>query len=251
MGIIVLLSGLIATELINNDYKTVELFKNSTRIIVPSETNLVSHDDFSTTYNSTHSTIIGINTHDPAGALAAQISSNIIIDSANFENGIYHINKDGIRVLGDKTGLGVNEDKLKDCYVKILINTTVNQTIFIIGDNINEVNKIAGSVQWKKLNNLTEETTPINVSETTTAIKEDNLVKYDNADGIGLSDVEYSKQQEAYDAGYAQALEDYNEDDIYYEDDIDYSSSSDAYSSSSDAYSSSDDGYSDNGAGVE
>jgi hypothetical protein len=76
IGIIIVLGAAIMGTLLKEPSKTVELFENGTTIEVSADTNLTSHDNFSSTYQTgKNTTIIGIDNNNLAGALASKILS--------------------------------------------------------------------------------------------------------------------------------------------------------------------------------
>lgn len=152
IGVIIILGGAIAGSLLKEPTKTVELFENGTTIDVPASTNLTSHDAFSSTYvTSKNTTIIGIDNNNLAGALASKILSSIIVDKGEKQdNGLYKLDKNNIMELGDQLGQGYDEKNIKEAFVGIKHNNTVNQSIIIIGADEKEINDILNSIKWKQ-----------------------------------------------------------------------------------------------------
>lgn len=151
IGIIIVLGAAIMGTLLKEPSKTVELFENGTTIEVSADTNLTSHDNFSSTYQTgKNTTIIGIDNNNLAGALASKILSELIVNKGEMQdNGLYKLDKKSIMELGDQLGQGYDENNIKEVFVGIKHNTTVNQTIILIGIDEQEMTNIIKSVNWK------------------------------------------------------------------------------------------------------
>ena len=152
IGVIIVLSGLITTTLLKEPTKTVELFENGTTIEVPVNTALKSHDEFSTIYiTEKNTTIIGIDNNNLAGALVTQILSNVIVDAGTKQdNGLYKLDKNSVMEIGDKLGLGYDENNILEGYIGIKHNNTINQSIIIISADEQEIINILNSIHWKQ-----------------------------------------------------------------------------------------------------
>ena len=159
IGIIIVLSGAILGGLLKEPTKTVELFENGTTIVVSANTNLTSHEEFSTTYmTAKNTTIIGVDNNNLIGALASKMLSSIIVDKGvKQDNGLYKLDKNSIMELGDQLGQGYDEKNIIDAYVGIKHNNTINQSIIVIGIDEQEIVNILNSVHWKqgKISNTT------------------------------------------------------------------------------------------------
>ena len=151
IGVIIILGGAIAGTLLKEPVKTVELFKNGTTVEVPENTNLKSQDEFSTTYvTGKNTTIIALDNNNFVGALASKMLSTLIVEKGTKQdNGLYLLDKSSITEIGDQLGLEYDENDIKDVYVGIKHNNTVNQSIIIIGIDQNEIISILNSIQWK------------------------------------------------------------------------------------------------------
>lgn len=152
IGVLIVLSGIIATNLLKEPTKTVELFENGTTIEVPANTTLKSHDEFSTIYlTNKNTTIIGVDNNNLAGALVSKMLSTLIVEAgAKQDNGLYKLDKNSVMEIGDKLGLEYDENNILEGYIGIKHNNTINQSIIIIGIDEQEILNILNSIQWKQ-----------------------------------------------------------------------------------------------------
>ncbi|MBE6500633.1 MAG: hypothetical protein E7Z80_08865 [Methanobrevibacter thaueri] len=244
IGVIIVLGGATISTFLKEPLKTVELFENGTTIEVTANTNLKSHDNFSTIYvTGKNTTIIGIDNNNLAGALVSKMLSSLIADTGEMQdNGLYKLDKNSIMELGDKLGQGYDDKNIKEAYVSIKHNTSINQSIIIIGVDEQEINNIINSIHWKqgKTTNTTNETN----TETSPQPSHEKTYPFTADDGsiIGYyhvgDTVEYldhifklksdgtwemigeskGSSNDAYNQGYNDALddsEDYDYDDDY------------------------------------
>jgi len=241
IGVIIVLGGAIVGSLMKEPTKTVELFENGTTIDVPASTNLTNHSAFSTTYvTSKNTTIIGVDNNNLVGALASKILSSIIVDKGEKQdNGLYKLDKTSIMELGDQLGQGYDEKNIKEAFVGIKHNNTVNQSVIIIGSDEKEINDILNSIQWKE---GTHSSATVNATTTDSSAPTSNEDKtypfyaddgsivgyyhvgdvvehYDglyqlksNGEWVYIGEAKGSSQQ-AYDQGYSDAQEDSNSND--------------------------------------
>lgn len=260
IGIIIVLSGAIIGSLLKEQTKTVELFENGTTIEVTANTNLTSHDEFSTTYTTgKNTTIIGIDNNNLAGALASKMLSSIIVEKGEKQdNGLYKLDKNSIMELGDQLGEGYDEKNIKDVNVGIKHNNTVNQSIIIVGIDEQEMVNILNSVHWKQgkqsnvtASNETEPSSTSNSEKTYPFYADDGTIigyyhvgdvveHYDglyqlksNGEWVYIGEAKGSSEN-AYDQGYSDAMDDSNDDDYddSYDDSEDSSGSGSSGSSS-------------------
>jgi hypothetical protein len=152
IGIIIVLGGAMLGTLLKEPSKTVELFENGTTIVVSQNTVLESHDEFSTTYITDKNTsIIGVENNNLVGALASKMLSGLIVENGELQdNGLYKLDKKSIIQISDQLGLEHDESKIKEAYVAIKHNNTVNQTIIIMGMDEQEIISIMNSIHWKQ-----------------------------------------------------------------------------------------------------
>lgn len=244
IGIIIVLSGAIIGSLLKQPTKTVELFENGTTIEVTADTNLTSHDEFSTTYVTGKNTkIMALDNSYLAGALASQILSNIIVEKGEKQdNGLYKLNKNSIMELADQLGQEYDEKNIKEAFVGIKHNNTVNQTIILIGIDEGEILDIIDSIHWKhaKHTNVVNTTTESSSSSTTEKTypfyaDDGSIMGYyhvgdvvehygglyqlkSNGEWVQIGEAEGSSD-EAYSQGYSDAVDDIedNYDDYDYE----------------------------------
>lgn len=164
IGMVLILSAAIAGILLKEETKSVELFENGTTIQVPINTNLKSHNEFSTSYiTDKNSTITGINNNNLAGALASKMLSIILVEKCEKQdNGLYKLDKNSVMEIGDQFGLEYDENNIIEGYIGIKHNNTVNQTVIIIGPDEHEIINILNSIHWKlgKQTNTSLDTTP-------------------------------------------------------------------------------------------
>lgn len=210
--VIIILSGaIISTTLFKEETKTVELFENGTTIKVPLNTTLEDKTELGITYTTDKKTmILGIDTNDFAGALVSKILSNVIVENGEKQdNGLYKLDKKSIMSIGDQLGFGYDENNISDeSFVGIKHNETINQSIFIIGIDEQEILNIIDSIQWKQgthtysNNNTAHNTFSSTPSAGKTSSDSDDLMStYDTSD--------------SYDPTY--------DDDYYYDDsDVEY-----------------------------
>ncbi len=151
IGIIIVLSGAIAGNLLKQPLKTVELFENGTTVEVSEDTNLKSHEEFATAYiTGKNTTIFGINNNNLAGALASKMLSEIIVEKGEMQdNGLYKLDKNSIMELCDQLGQEYDEKNIKESFIGIKHNNTINQSIFVIGSDESEIVNIIKSIHWK------------------------------------------------------------------------------------------------------
>ena len=152
IGIIIVLGGAIAGNLLKQPLKTVELFENGTTVEVSEDTNLNSSEEFATTYiTGKNTTIFGIDNNNLVGALASKMLSDIIVEKGEMQdNGLYKLDKNSIMELGDQLGQGYDEKNIKESFIAIKHNNTINQSIFVIGVDENEIINIIKSIHWKQ-----------------------------------------------------------------------------------------------------
>jgi len=240
IGIIIVLGGAIVGSLMKEPTKTVELFENGTTIDVPASTNLTNHSAFSTTYvTSKNTTIIGVDNNNLVGALASKILSTIIVDKGEKQdNGLYKLDKTSIMELGDQLGQGYDEKNIKEAFVGIKHNNTVNQSVIIIGSDEKEINDILNSTQWKESTHSSETVNATTTDSSAPTSNEDKTYPFYADDGsiVGyyhVGDVvehydglyqlksngewEYigeakGSSQQAYDQGYSDAQDDSSSD---------------------------------------
>ena len=256
IGIIIVLSGAILGGLLKEPSKTVELFENGTTITVSENNNLKSHDEFSTTYiTDKNTTIIGVDNNNLVGALASKMLSNVIVEKGEKqENGLYKLDKNSVMEIGDQLGLGYDEKNIKEVFIGIKHNTTVNQSIILIGIDEKEMTGILDSIHWKlgKQSNITsadnggeDTSTPSSSDKTYPFIADDGSTMgyYHVGDTVDYMDNIFQLKSDgswviigeskgssnnAYNQGYNDALDD-NTDDT----DSDSSSSDNSKSDSS------------------
>lgn len=149
---IVVFSGLIAYNLMKEPVKTVELFENGTTIEVSADTTLKSHDELGNTYvTGKNTTIIGIDDSSLAGALASKVLSELIVQNGEMQdNGVYKLDKNNVKEMADQLGLEYDEDNIKEAFIGIKHNNTVNQSVIIISGDQQEIIDIINSIHWKK-----------------------------------------------------------------------------------------------------
>lgn len=240
IGVIIILGGVIMGTLLKEPTKTVELFENGTTIQVSADTELKSHDEFSTTFvTGKNTTIIGVDNNNLVGALASKMLSTLIVEKGEKQdNGLYLLDKSTVMEIGDQLGLGYDENNIRDVYVGIRHNNTVNQSIFVIGIDQNEMINILNSVNWK-----------LGIPSNTTDINADSSLF--NGSALNNTSDNILDNTGGNDNDYYQSSSDELDDDYYdYDYDDSYSVSSDSGSSSSDSESSSssDSGSSDGGS---
>ena len=196
IGIIIILGGAIAGTLLKEPVKTVELFKNGTTVEVPENTHLESQDEFSTTYvTGKNTTIIAVDTNGFVGALASKMLSSLIVEKGEKQdNGLYLLDKSSITEIGDQLGFEYDENNIKDVYVGIKHNNTVNQSIIIIGIDQNEIISILNSIHWKLgLQSNASNTAEVNINNSasngfTMDLPDDNSADNVMSDNQGSSD---------------------------------------------------------------
>ena len=244
IGIIIVLSAAIIGTVMKEQTKTVELFENGTTIEVPASTSLESHDEFSTTYiTGKNTTVIGVDNNNLAGALASKILSGMLADAGERQdNGLYKLDKNSIMELGDELGLEYDENNIKEAFVGIKHNNTVNQSIIIIGGDEQEMINIFKTIHWKagKPSNTTvsasssEASTPVSSADKTYPFTADDgsiIGYYHVGDTVEYLDYIFQlksdgtweiigeaqgSSEDAYNQGYSDALDDaYDYDEDY------------------------------------
>ena len=152
VGLILALGAAIGFTLMKEPVKTVELIENGTTVEVPESTILKNHSEVGMVYETEkNTTVMGIDNNNLGGALASKILSGLLVDKGEKQdNGLYKLDKKSIMELGDQLGLEYDENNIKEIYVGIKHNNTVNQTVFIIGADQNEMVSIMDSIHWKK-----------------------------------------------------------------------------------------------------
>lgn len=252
IGVLIVLSGIIATNLLKEPTKTVELFENGTTIEVPANTTLKSHDEFSTIYlTGKNTTIIGIDNNNLAGALVSKMLSTLIVEAgAKQDNGLYKLDKNSVMEIGDKLGLGYDENNIIEGFIGIKHNNTVNQSIIIIGIDEQEILNILNSIQWKQ--GPPSNTTTTAEASTTSADKtypfyggDGSIVGYYHVGDVvedhdGLYQLQSNGQWVCIGTAASSPSYDYEDDYDDYDSDYDYD-----YDSSSSSDSGGSEGYSD------
>ena len=152
IALIIALSAAIAFNLMHEQTKTVELFKNGTTVEVPVSTNLTNQSEMGATYTTAkNTTISSFDNNDFAGALASAIISKLIVEHGEMQdNGLYKLDKKNIMELCDQLGKDYDEKKIKECSVGIKNNNSLNQTIILVGVDEKEMTDIIDSIHWKK-----------------------------------------------------------------------------------------------------
>lgn len=271
IAVIAVLSGLVAMGLMKEPVKTVELIENGTTIEVPSNANLTNKTPLGNTYVTDKNTsVMGLDNSNLAGALASKVLSELIVSHGEMQdNGLYKLDKNSIMELGDQLGRGYDEKNIKEVFVGLKHNNTVNQTVIIVGVDEKEMTDMLKSIDWKRgvPSNATVNAT-MNSSSSSSSSDEKtypfyaddgSIVGYYSAGAVvehydGLYQLKSNGQwvyigeakgssDRAYNQGYSDGIDDSDDDyddeyydDEYYDDeyyDDEYSSDDSGSSSSS------------------
>lgn len=249
IAIIIALAGAIGFSLMQEQTKTVELFKNGTTIDVPVSTNLTNQSEIGATYQTAkNTTVSGFDNNNLAGALASKILSTIIVEKGvKQDNGLYKLDKKSIMELADQLGQDYDEKKIVEVTAGIKHNNTINQSVIVVGFDEKEINDILNSIHWKK-----GESTAVNATSTeaptsssSSADKtypfyadDGSIVGYyhvgdvvehydglyqlkDNGQWVYIGEAKGSSQ-DAYNQGYSDAVDDSSNNDEDYEEYDDY-----------------------------
>lgn len=249
IAVIIALAGAIAFSLMHEQTKTVELFKNGTTIEVPLSTNLTNQSEIGTTYKTgKNTTISSFDKNTLAGALASKILSEIIVDKGEMQdNGVYKLDKTSIMEMADQLGQDYDEKNIKEVFVGIKHNNTVNQSVIIVGADDKEIKDMLDSIHWKKgqttakTANVTASTPTSDADKTYPFYADDGSIvgyyhvgdvveHYDglyqlksNGEWVYIGEAQGSSQN-AYDQGYSDGVDDTNSAYEDYEDYEDYES---------------------------
>ena len=241
VAVILALGVAIGFTLMKEPVKTVELFKNGTTVEVPESTVLINKSEIGNEYQTgKNTTIIGIDNNNFAGALASKILSDAIVEvGEKQDNGLYKLDKKSIMEMGDGLGFEYDEININEAYIGIKHNNTVNQTVFLIGIDQQEMVNIIDSIHWKagvrSNNTVTEPSTPQPDEKTYPFYADDgSIVGYYHVGDVvthydGLYQLKSNGEwvyigeaagasQEAYSQGYSDAIDDSYDDSSYYED---------------------------------
>ena len=241
VAVILALGAAIGFTLMKEPVKTVELFKNGTTVEVPESTVLINKTETGSVYKTgKNTTIIGVDNNNLAGALVSKVLSEAIVEvSEKQDNGLYKLDKKSIMEFGDGLGLEYDEIDIKEVYIGIKNNNTVNQTVFIIGIDQQEMVNIMESIHWKagaQVNStVVEPSTPQPDEKTYPFYADDgSIVGYYHVGDVvthydGLYQLKSNGEwvyigeaagasQEAYSQGYSDAIDDSYDDSSYYED---------------------------------
>lgn len=245
-AVIIALAGAIAFSLMSEQTKTVELFKNGTTIEVPASTNLTNESEIGNSYTTAkHTYITGIDSSGLAGALASGILSKIAVEKGQKQdNGLYKLDKQSLMEISDAFDQEYDEKNVRDVFVGIRHNNTVNQTVIVAGIDEKEMTDILNSIHWKKAAaqdvvnaTKTEETSSTSNADKTYPFYADDgsivgyyhvgdvVEHYDglyqlksNGEWVYIGEAQGSSQN-AYDQGYSDAIEDTSNYEYYdYED---------------------------------
>ncbi|MGN0177245.1 MAG: hypothetical protein ACI389_05390 [Methanobrevibacter sp.] len=156
IGLIIALTGGVAFSLMQEPIMTIELFDKGTTVEVPESTIFKNQDECSITYlTSKNTTIMGIDKSNPAGELVSKALSNLTKNGEKQENGLYKLDKKNMMKMADKLGKSYDKNNLKDVYICVKNNNTINQTVIVIGIDEQEMTTILDSIHWKRGNVIT------------------------------------------------------------------------------------------------